>query len=113
MSPEGWGSDPLAFFYRTPLRARPGRAPSGLTEAAARFGNLPSIVYHRKWRGSLPREGAVMLLSTRSHNRAGGNNYGPGGPRCPCCAPAPKGRRAERRRTKRTERNSWKKEWAV
>jgi hypothetical protein len=51
-----------------------------------------------------------MYLSTRTHNRAGGNNYGPGGPRCTCCGPAPKYRKIERRRIRRVENRTWKKD---
>jgi len=53
---------------------------------------------------------AGLMLAPRSHNRVGGNNYGPGGPRCNCCGPAPKARRTERRRTRRAETRTWKKE---
>ena len=52
-----------------------------------------------------------MLLSTRAHNRvSGGNSYGPGGPRCVCCGPAPKARKANRRRVRRVEARAWKRE---
>ena len=55
-----------------------------------------------------------MLLSTKAHNAAArGLAYGPGGPRCPCCGPAPKARKAERRRVRRAEVRAWKKDWAV
>jgi hypothetical protein len=52
-----------------------------------------------------------MYLRTRDHNRVGGSQYGPGGPRCTCCGPAPKDRDAERRRVRRAEKRAWRKEW--
>ena len=51
-----------------------------------------------------------MLLSTRAHNAVGGNAYGPGGPRCHCCGPALKARKAERRRIRRAEARTWRRE---
>jgi hypothetical protein len=53
-----------------------------------------------------------MLLSTRTHNRANGG-IGPGGNRCPCCAPAPKARKAARRRVRRVEANAWRRDQAA
>jgi hypothetical protein len=51
---------------------------------------------------------AGLMLSVRAHNAAGGFRYGPGGPRCTCCAPAPKARKMERRRVRRAEAQAWK-----
>jgi hypothetical protein len=50
-----------------------------------------------------------MLLSPRAV-AATGHGYGPGGSRCPCCAPAPKARKANRRSTRRRENQTWQAE---
>jgi len=55
---------------------------------------------------------AALMLAPRAHNAAASQGYGPGGTRCPCCAPAPKDRIKERRQVRRAEARAWKREAA-
>ena len=49
---------------------------------------------------------AGMMLTHREGNRHKGAGYGPGGPRCACCADTD--RKTTRRRVRRAEKRAWK-----
>lgn len=54
---------------------------------------------------------AGMMLTVRAHSAANtGDGYGPGGPRCVCCGPAPQWRKRERRTVRRREAMAWRRE---